>query len=232
MSDKCEWCGDYKSLCACADYEALRVKNERLRAAGTALYMAGKWSCDIPADEQAHLWEAMRDAIGLPAGTETARAAVQPSAIRPGDRFRLPYAGDSDLIVTALRPATVSGHWYVADSSGRESLVQLVSCERVDSQPSTARRNWAGHRQMHSSNPEGICDHCGHKIDAHLTGDYYCPRATDKPVTAQQEQWTRCVFAGPPPKEYANWQEFWNARVKQDVYVRAVRPGDFTQHTE
>jgi hypothetical protein len=45
-----------------------------LRAAATALYLAGRWTCDQPVNE-AELWENLRDALGLPRGTETARAA-------------------------------------------------------------------------------------------------------------------------------------------------------------
>jgi hypothetical protein len=86
----------------------------------------------------------------------------------------------------------------------------------------------------HSANvqPIGTLESIRFDSDCVINGVEVKAGTTFKPVTAQQEQWTRCVFDGPPPKEYATWQEFWNARVKQDVYVRAVRPGDFTQHTE
>ena len=46
----------------------------RLRGAALALYMAGHWSCDRPADEAA-LWTALRDALDLAPGTAT-RAAL------------------------------------------------------------------------------------------------------------------------------------------------------------
>lgn len=29
--------------------------------------------------------------------------------------------------------------------------------------------------QFHCSNELGLCDRCGHLIERHLTGDYYCP---------------------------------------------------------
>ena len=52
------------------------INIEQLVQAGTALYMAGRWSCDADVDE-AKLWEDLRDALGLPQGTETARAQSQ-----------------------------------------------------------------------------------------------------------------------------------------------------------
>ena len=50
-----------------------------LREAVKALYMAGRWTVDgMPADEQAVLWERLRDLCGIEPGTETARAASAP----------------------------------------------------------------------------------------------------------------------------------------------------------
>jgi hypothetical protein len=46
-------------------------RRRALERAGRDLYFAGRWSCDRPADE-AQLWEAMRDALQLPAGSATA----------------------------------------------------------------------------------------------------------------------------------------------------------------
>lgn len=40
---------------------------EALKAAGVAIYMAGHWTCDRPVDDAA-LWTALRDALGLPPG--------------------------------------------------------------------------------------------------------------------------------------------------------------------
>ena len=54
---------------------ALARRGAAVQEAATALYMAGRWSCDQPVDEAA-LWTALRDALGLPVGTETARAAL------------------------------------------------------------------------------------------------------------------------------------------------------------
>jgi hypothetical protein len=45
---------------------------DTLLAAARALYDAGRWTCDRPCDE-ARLWEALRDAIGLPPGYATSR---------------------------------------------------------------------------------------------------------------------------------------------------------------
>lgn len=44
--------------------------NDKLRKAALALYFAGRWSCHKPVDE-AKLWEDLRDALGLPAGSAT-----------------------------------------------------------------------------------------------------------------------------------------------------------------
>jgi hypothetical protein len=45
----------------------------RVGDAAHALYMAGRWECHaLPESEQARLWEALRDALGLPQGTATA----------------------------------------------------------------------------------------------------------------------------------------------------------------
>jgi hypothetical protein len=43
-----------------------------IEEAALALYFAGRWSCDkLPPDEQARLWEELRDALGLPEGSAT-----------------------------------------------------------------------------------------------------------------------------------------------------------------
>ena len=54
---------------------ALARRGAAVQEAATALYLAGRWSCAQPVDEAA-LWTALRDALGLPVGTETARAAL------------------------------------------------------------------------------------------------------------------------------------------------------------
>lgn len=46
---------------------------ERLRKAAEALYMAGHWKCDPPIEGEVLLWEELRDAAGIPKGTETRR---------------------------------------------------------------------------------------------------------------------------------------------------------------
>ena len=44
----------------------------RIRQAAMTLYMAGKWELNgVPADEQARLWENLRDALGLEEGYAT-----------------------------------------------------------------------------------------------------------------------------------------------------------------
>jgi len=49
--------------------EALRLKDAAMK-----LYTAGRWRCDaLPEHLQARLWEDLRDALGLPEGTETSR---------------------------------------------------------------------------------------------------------------------------------------------------------------
>ena len=61
--------------------------------------------------------------------------------IAAGDHFLLPYAGKKrDLLVRAVAPAYAgfSGHWRVAYLDGRENVVLLSSCKRV--QPSEAKR--------------------------------------------------------------------------------------------
>lgn len=54
----------------------------RLRGAALALYMAGHWSCDRPADEAA-LWTALRDALDLAPGTATRAALTTGEATTP-----------------------------------------------------------------------------------------------------------------------------------------------------
>jgi hypothetical protein len=52
--------------------KASLVNHDRLVAVGLALYMYGRWTCEgAPADDQARMWEALRDVLGLPAGTAT-----------------------------------------------------------------------------------------------------------------------------------------------------------------
>lgn len=44
---------------------------KRLRTAATALYFAGMWRCTPSSPDEAKLWEALRDALGLEAGVAT-----------------------------------------------------------------------------------------------------------------------------------------------------------------
>jgi hypothetical protein len=65
-------------------------------------------------------------------------------------------------------------------------------------QPPAARRT-----QMHSSNPQGICDHCGHKIDAHVTGDYECPATPTPPEPCRIMEYDGWLIAVGP--ELIRW---------------------------
>ena len=52
---------------------ATAAENEAIRAAATALYLAGRWDCpNVTPRDAARLWEGLRDALGLPVGTATA----------------------------------------------------------------------------------------------------------------------------------------------------------------
>lgn len=47
-------------------------RRRRIVRAGRGLYLAGRWSCEeLPAEDQARLWEELRDAIELAPGTAT-----------------------------------------------------------------------------------------------------------------------------------------------------------------
>lgn len=46
--------------------------------AAYALYMAGRWTCGLPADQEAAMWERLREALDLPAGTATAAGMGSP----------------------------------------------------------------------------------------------------------------------------------------------------------
>jgi hypothetical protein len=51
-----------------------------LKSAALKLYLAGRWDCQtIPPEQAAVLWEALRDALGLPAGTATAAGVAKES---------------------------------------------------------------------------------------------------------------------------------------------------------
>jgi hypothetical protein len=53
----------------CAEFKA---RAEALKESATALYVAGVWTTTgVPGDQQAKMWERLRDAIGLPVGTAT-----------------------------------------------------------------------------------------------------------------------------------------------------------------
>jgi hypothetical protein len=73
---------DTIARCACGSRESLRVNCDghmatatpvdALAEAALALYLAGRWTSEwVSVDEQARLWEALRDALGLPEGTAT-----------------------------------------------------------------------------------------------------------------------------------------------------------------
>lgn len=52
---------------------ALTAERDALRQAAFDLYLAGRWDCaSVPPETAAQLWEALRDALGLPVGTATA----------------------------------------------------------------------------------------------------------------------------------------------------------------
>jgi len=52
---------------------------DALAVAARALYLAGRWSArGVPAHVQAQLWERLRDTLGLPPGTATARGDGAP----------------------------------------------------------------------------------------------------------------------------------------------------------
>ena len=57
--------------------------SEQIKQAATNLYMAGKWGCpNLNEADQSALWEALRDALGIPEGTATAvhRGAINTRA--------------------------------------------------------------------------------------------------------------------------------------------------------
>jgi hypothetical protein len=62
-------------------------EGEALQTAALALYMAGRWSCDRPVDEAA-LWIALRDALGLAPETAT-QAGIASPVVPVGVRRRV-----------------------------------------------------------------------------------------------------------------------------------------------
>ena len=61
-----------------ADLDREGRELKRLRAAALALYGAGLWECRLlPEGRQIELWTELRDALGLPKGTETERAQAE-----------------------------------------------------------------------------------------------------------------------------------------------------------
>jgi len=78
---------------------------DALRDAALALYNAGRWSCGLSAEKEAHLWESLRDALGLDAGHATARNVhASPSAIpdEPSDIVKAAQADRDELWCWAL----------------------------------------------------------------------------------------------------------------------------------
>jgi len=66
---------------AIARIAALEGELKAAREAATDLYKAGRWEITdmfVPADDQAVMWERLRDVIGLPKGTHTALASEEP----------------------------------------------------------------------------------------------------------------------------------------------------------
>lgn len=58
-----------------------------LREAAERLYCAGRWDCDtVPPDVAAQLWEALRRALGLPAGTATRLGVAALAPRTPGEK--------------------------------------------------------------------------------------------------------------------------------------------------
>jgi hypothetical protein len=72
----------------------LEADLDRLFAAALALYNAGHWrSTSLPEGRQMELWTELRDALGLPKGTETKRAQA-------GEIRRVLYQYHDDSIGT------------------------------------------------------------------------------------------------------------------------------------
>jgi hypothetical protein len=66
------------SIDGCCFPGCLACRVDALEAAGKALYMAGRWDCvSVDAGHAARLWEALRDALGLPVGTATANGVAR-----------------------------------------------------------------------------------------------------------------------------------------------------------
>lgn len=83
---------------------ALARELHDLREAGRALYFAGRWSCDRPADEAA-LWIGLRDGLGLKPGSATAAGMGDDPAGPPrlcASWFRAGAMAQRDAIVARI----------------------------------------------------------------------------------------------------------------------------------
>lgn len=107
----------------------------KLKAAVEALYRAGRWTCGLPAAEEARLWEQVRDAAEIAPGTETARndrAPAQgesahtqcappqhaPPQCAPPQVVALPLAGPDSGLFKALAAAGLEVHGTTCRTDG------------------------------------------------------------------------------------------------------------------
>jgi hypothetical protein len=56
--------------------------------------------------------------------------------------------------------------------------------------------------------------------------------AAEARVAECVSNWSYCVFDGPPPAGYGNWQTFIDAPVKSYVYVRATNAADYRRQID
>lgn len=111
---------------------------ERRRAihrAGLALYEAGRWQLAAPGAneaDQAKLWEALRDALGLQPGTATALEAAAPP----------PPALFHDFI----RTGDVDAHPAIQDRNGEVVLKECRVCRQAEGDLAATCPGAAAHR--------------------------------------------------------------------------------------
>jgi hypothetical protein len=102
---------------------------ERLHKAALALYMAGRWECtEKSPQEQAALWEELRDALGLTPGTAT-REGVASNVVQ----LHKPKGGDLAFMCCPCSPEDPEAFLPVA-VVGEHPIIAALVCPACECQ--------------------------------------------------------------------------------------------------
>lgn len=126
--------GSNAVLALAYELEEAREKLAAALAAAGAIYMAGRWELPgMPPEAQAHLWEALRDALGFEPGAATKAGVHDRYAHRDGSRECRPVPEGGPRIATSpLREAAEASAAYFHLGVAADPAPVGHGCPRCD----------------------------------------------------------------------------------------------------